>query len=372
MLVYSFWRVRSMTMSLCVETRLLPAGRMTEIWIDGGRFVAGPLDNAQTYSGGYAVPGLVDAHAHLALASPAPPGSDEDATVRASARAHLDAGVLLIREPGSPNRASSRIRSTEGLPTVITAGRFLAPSGRYFPGLARETKDEDLPDVVLDEHRRSGGWVKVIGDFFDESGRFIPNYRDETLREAADRVHAAGGRITMHAMIPESIQQAIDSGFNAIEHGSIMVPGQVEAMANAGMTWVPTAVIDEIIRDSAVSMVGAEGGAWLSAALDGHGDAIREAHSLGVRILAGTDAGMTPHGVVAQEIRLLHAFGLPPESALGAGSWEAREYLGLPGVEIGAAADLVVFPDDPREDLDLLDHPTIIIMGGRAVRLPKT
>jgi imidazolonepropionase-like amidohydrolase len=98
-----------------------------------------------------------------------------------------------------------------------------------------------------------------------------------------------------------------------------------------------------------------------------HGERIRHAHALGVRILAGTDAGMTPHGVVAQEIRLLHAFGLPARDALAAGSWESRTYLGLPGIEVGARADLVVFPDDPREDLSVLDHPSLILLGGRTV-----
>lgn len=346
---------------------MLPGGTPTQLWIDRGRFVAGPIDDPLAFSGGYAIPGLVDAHAHLALNSPVQ-ADDEVEVVTASANAHRDAGVLAIREPGSPNRASATLSRSQGLPTVITAGRFLAPPGRYLPGLALETTNENLPDAVLEELRRSDGWVKVIGDFFDDSGRFTPNYSEESLRESADRIHAAGGRVTMHAMIPESIQQAIDASFDAIEHGSVMASGQVEAMARAGMTWVPTALIDDIIRSSAESMLGSESGAWLRTALNGHGEAIRHAHSLGVRILAGTDAGMTPHGVVAQEIRLLNAFGMPAEAALGAGSWEARAYLGLPGIEVGAPADLVVFPDDPREDLEVLDHPSLIVLGGRIYR----
>ncbi len=80
---------------------------------------------------------------------------------------------------------------------------------------------------------------------------------------------------------------------------------------------------------------------------------------------------MTPHGVVAQEIRLLHAFGLPAAAALAAGSWEARPYLGLAGVEIGAPAGLVVLPDDPREDLSLLDHPSLIMLAGSKISQAK-
>jgi len=58
--------------------------------------------------GGYLVPGLVDAHAHLSLFSPAGDGAPPAERVRASARAQLDAGVLAVREPGSPEVAGGR------------------------------------------------------------------------------------------------------------------------------------------------------------------------------------------------------------------------------------------------------------------------
>jgi imidazolonepropionase-like amidohydrolase len=350
-----------------IETVVLPSGNLTDLWIRDGVFVDGPLDGPTIHTGGFAIPGLVDAHAHLALASPSPQ-ADDDERARASARAHLEAGVLSVREPGSPNRASVRISRADGLPTVVTAGRFLAPPGRYFEGLAREVNDDELIPAALEELQHSGGWVKVIGDFFDDSGRFSANFGSEALRETAEKVHEAGGRITMHAMIPESIQNAIDAGFDGIEHGSIVESGQLEAMASNGITWTPTALIDDLLRDSAEQMLGSEGASVLVAGLASHGESIRRAHHLGVRILAGTDAGMTPHGVVAWEIRLLHSFGLPADVALAAGSWDARTYLGLPGIEIGAPADLVIFPDDPRDDLAVLDHPSLILLGGKPIR----
>jgi imidazolonepropionase-like amidohydrolase len=350
-----------------LEATILPSGERTDIWIRDGAFAEGPLDAPTIHTGGYAVPGLVDAHAHLGLASPSPDADDEE-RARASARTHLRAGVLSIREPGGPNRASSRIGRADGLPTVVTAGRFLAPPGRYFPGLAREVDDDGLVAAALEELRHSGGWVKVIGDFFDESGRFSVNYSTHALERTAREVHAAEGRMTIHAMIPESIQQAIEAGLDGIEHGSIVEDGQLSAMAEAGIVWTPTALIDDVLRDSAEEMLGSRGGPYLISGLATHGESIRRAHELGVRVLAGTDAGMNPHGVVAREIRLLHSFGLPADAALGAGSWDARSYLGLPGIEVGAPADLVVFPDDPRHDLGVLDHPSLILLGGRTIR----
>ena len=218
-----------------METTLAATGERVDLWVSDGRFVPGPLEGASTHSGGFAVPGLVDAHAHLSLASPLANGSEAE-QVRASARAHLDAGVLAIREPGGPSRVSSGIGRDEDLPTVVTAGQFLAPPGRYFPGLAREVDDAGLVAAAQDELAYARGWVKVIGDFFDGEGRFAVNYRTETLADVATEVHAAGGRITMHAMIPDSVQQAIDAGFDGIEHGTVVEDGQVRAMAAAGIT----------------------------------------------------------------------------------------------------------------------------------------
>ena len=58
---------------------------------------------------------------------------------------------------------------------------------------------------------------------------------------------------------------------------------------------------------------------------------------------------------------------MPAEAALGAGSWSARAYLGLGGLEPGAPADAVVYDTDPRADLGVLDSPRAAILRGRLV-----
>jgi imidazolonepropionase-like amidohydrolase len=80
---------------------------------------------------------------------------------------------------------------------------------------------------------------------------------------------------------------------------------------------------------------------------------------------------MGPHGMVRHEIERLASAGLPAEVALGAGSWTARAFLGLPGIEEGAPADLVAFREDPREDLAALADPALTILDGRLVRDPR-
>ena len=46
---------------------------------------------------------------------------------------------------------------------------------------------------------------------------------------------------------------------------------------------------------------------------------------------------------------------------------EAREWLGLRGIEEGAVADVVVYAADPRSDLTTLQSPQRTVLRGRVV-----
>jgi len=84
-----------------------------------------------------------------------------------------------------------------------------------------------------------------------------------------------------------------------------------------------------------------------------------------VPIYAGTDAGsMVAHGRIADEIDALKGIGMSPTEALGAACWSAREWLGRPGIEHGASADLVCYKDDPRRGAGVVNNPDLVILRG--------
>jgi len=346
-----------------VHGLVLPEGIERDVYVVDGRLSFEPIDGAVTLATDvYLVPGLVDAHAHLSLFSPAADGAPPEERVRASARAHLEAGVLAVREPGSPDRASAGLGPDEGLPRVVTAGRFLAPPGRYFPGLAREVVEAELPDAALEELAASGDWVKLIGDSPLPGPGLTPTFAEDAVTETVRRVHAAGGRVAMHCSLPEVVQLAIDSGIDSLEHATFLRTEQVASLAASGAAWVPTMSINEAIAPYLTPE--------LASLLPGQAEAIREAVDAGVPVIAGTDAGMGPHGLVRNEIRLIAATGVPAAQALGAGSWAARSLLRLPGIEDGAPADVVGFRRDPREDLGVLAEPALIVLDGQVTRRP--
>lgn len=97
-------------------------------------------------------------------------------------------------------------------------------------------------------------------------------------------------------------------------------------------------------------------------------DTVRAAHDAGIPVYVGTDAGGSlPHGLVAAEVAELVTAGIPPVQALSATTWGARRWLGRPGLEEGAPADLVVYETDPRADVRVLAAPRRIVLGGRVV-----
>ena len=72
------------------------------------------------------------------------------------------------------------------------------------------------------------------------------------------------------------------------------------------------------------------------------------------------------HGLVRDEIRALIAAGIPQAEVIAQASWRAREWLGLPGLDEHAPADLVVYEADPRTDLSTVDTPHRMVLRGAA------
>ena len=84
-----------------------------------------------------------------------------------------------------------------------------------------------------------------------------------------------------------------------------------------------------------------------------------------MRIYAGTDAGgQLPHGLIAREVEALMSVGMDATEAIGAATWGAREWLGHEGVVEGASADVVVYADDPRQDVRVLADPRHVVLRG--------
>ena len=359
-----------MTAPLHLSGVVLPEGEHRDVWVREGRFTFEPVPGAETVArGGWLVPGLVDAHCHVGIASGGTRVEDL-AAARDQALTERAAGVLALRDCGSP--IDTRPLDEEpDLPRIIRAGRHIAAPRRYIPGLAEEVEPRDLAAEVRVQARRGDGWVKLVGDWIDRSlGDLGPEWPREALEAAVAAAHEEGARVTAHTFGTDALPDLLAAGIDCIEHGTGLTEDLIGQMAARGTAVVPTLV--NVANFPGFAAAGEQKfpayASTIRRLYANSGAVVRAAFDAGVPVFAGTDAGGgIAHGVIADEVRALHQAGLPAEAALAAASWSARAWLGLPGIEEGAPADVVVYDTDPRADLDGLRRPQRMLLRGRLV-----
>ncbi|MFF0729332.1 amidohydrolase family protein [Streptomyces sp. NPDC004134] len=340
-----------------------------ELWVVGGRVTFTPPAAAREVVDieGWALPGLVDAHCHVGLDAH---GAVDDATSEKQARTEREAGALLLRDAGSA--ADTRwIDDRDDLPRLVRAGRHIARTRRYIRNYAHEIEPDDLVAYVAREARRGDGWVKLVGDWIDrEAGDLTPCWPREALAPAIAEAHRHGARVTAHCFAEDSLRDLVEAGIDCIEHATGLTEETVPLFAERGVAIVPT-----LVNIATFPELAAGGQAkfprWadhMRRLHDRRYATVRAAYEAGIPVYAGTDAGGSlAHGLVGQEVGELVAAGIPVADAVSAAAWGAREWLGRPGLEEGAPADLVVYEADPLADVRVLTAPRRIVLRGRVV-----
>ena len=354
------WRVTAV--------RVPDGDAVEDLWVDDAGRVSGPIEGAEPLPGRFVAAGLVDAHSHPTVAATASgPGPLPLADVQDRLADWGRAGVAVVRDVGSPGGMIFDVVPAPGLPRMQAAGRFLAPEGRYFPGLLVEgVPAQRLTDVALEQVRRGARWVKVIADFppLDENGAPggagpEPTYSTEAIAAMVRAVHDAGARVAAHSTIA-TVAALVDSGVDSIEHGPGLDDATLRRMAERGVAWTPTLgallAMAEGVPDAARSR--------FRTMVEHITGLLRTATALNVAVLAGTDAAVP----LPVEIALLAKHGLEPVGALRAATTTAYAFLGENVDGPGALASLVTYDADPRDDLDVLDDPVAVVIDGVRVR----
>ncbi|MDX1421448.1 MAG: amidohydrolase family protein, partial [Rubricoccaceae bacterium] len=101
----------------------------------------------------------------------------------------------------------------------------------------------------------------------------------------------------------------------------------------------------------------------------------RRLHDAGVPLAAGSDLPnphVIPGASLHEELRLLHAAGIPPLDVLRIATHNGAAALGLAdrtgSVEVGKEADLVVLTADPTADLRHTRSIEIVLLDGQLLR----
>ena len=346
------------------------------------------------------IPGLIDAHDHMAshgYALATRFGLDEPAstahlrTARVLAEA-LAMGYTTIRDGGGLD-TGFKLAIEQGLipgPRLVLGIQIVSPTGgigdRVSPsGHACCAVYDPLlpisvgngPDEVRDVVRtmvRAGADVIKTATTGGASSRAGHGPRDAAfslpeMQALVAESHALGRRVMCHALGGPGLSTALVAGVDSIEHGCYLdeEPELMARMAAQGTFFVPTLTVYVYHRESASPHVRARA----IELYPHHVASVRRALELGVPIAAGTDAGGHGHPKNALELQCLVEAGLTPMQALQAATQWAARCLGLEReigtLEKGRLADLVVVDGNPLDDVKILLDPAriaLVLKGG--------
>jgi imidazolonepropionase-like amidohydrolase len=295
----------------------------------------------------------------------------------------LEAGYTVIRDAAGLDTGFKRAIE-EGLivgPRLILSlsiispiggiGDAVSPSGLALDDCCCIPGDPLLPPSVVngvDDARqvvrkivRAGADVIKCATTGGASSRPGHGPRDaafnlDEMQALVDEAHALDRRVMCHALGGRGLDIAIEAGVNSIEHGSYLNenPRHLERMAERGIFFVPTLLVYEYHRKSVAPHVKKRA----IALHEQHYDSIKRALSIGVKVVAGTDAGGHGHPANAGELVCLVDAGMTPMQALQAATGWAAECIGqedeLGTVAPGKLADIVVVDGDPLADIRVL------------------
>jgi imidazolonepropionase-like amidohydrolase len=378
--------------------------RITSIGVDDGSAPEGA--RVIDLSSSTVLPGFIDCHAHLIGELESGHGyaglvgrsaAQEAYTGVANARDTINAGFTTVRDVGTFRAfvdCALRDAIDAGMvlgPRMRCAGPFVtspAGGGDVVGGLAPDVAEavprdlrfgvasspDDVRRVVREILHGGADFIKVIatGAVLTEGTAIgAPEFTEEALRAAVEEADLHGTHVAAHAHGAEGMKRAIRAGVRSIEHGSLMDDEAISMMADTG-----TYLVADIMCGDWIAEKGrAEG--WSADVLrknDETTDAQRRGFAKsverGVRVAYGTDSGVYPHAMVAQQFAYLVRFGMTPLQAIQAATSVAADLIGWD--EVGALApgrfaDLVAIQGDPLAEISILGSVPFVMKGGEVV-----
>lgn len=381
----------------------------TRVTWAGGLFTLGSEPEAADIDGRslYLVPGLVDAHAHVAWHAfnesdrlKETPAEQDRATLEVL-RTMLRAGFTSVRDAGGltpsltaraqrerGNRAGSQAQAESQVP----AAAHLLPRTQTSVTLIDRARADAAGGVLAatEEVLTQGArWVKLVGTASVASppgAGLDPVFTAAEQRAVVERAAEVGAGVMLHAWGGPAIDHAIEAGVMSIEHGIFLTPEQATRAAEHGMTLVPTLKIYKLVHDMIRSgALPASFEPRVREAVHAHPGSVRIARDAGLAIALGSDFS-TPeqHGTNRTEFDELVRAGLTPSEALTAATRSGAELLarvahdpqGAPSglIADGEIADAVIFDRNPLEPgaFSAPESVVAVIIDGTLIDLTET
>jgi imidazolonepropionase-like amidohydrolase len=369
------------------------------ILVENGRFTAigpnlaiPPGAEVIDLSGMTVLPGLVDAHNHLALTYKAEPEHNvyyltyvmESTPLRAIQAVSngiqmLDAGFTIVRDMGNAgNFADAALRQAieQGWipgPTIINSGIIIGGMGGQFwptPEMAvdknivyPEYLDADTPDEIVKAVRKNALFgARVIKICVDCKPW---GYSTDEIRLFISEAAKIGFKVEGHVQTVEGARRAIEAGVWSIAHDRGLTDAMHKAMAQKGIWRAGT--------ETPISLTGHTTPERYRNTVAG----LRNAWENKVPLTFSTDAdyfvpGKTRGQVAIEFIETWKAAGIPAADILRAmtiGGYKVSETMGTRGpIRVGLIADLIAVRGNPVESIDALREVRFVMKDGKVFK----
>ncbi len=338
-------------------------------------------------SGLSVLPGLVDAHNHLALTYKKMPENDiyyftyvlDSTPLRAiqavsNGMQMLSSGFTIVRDMGNAGNYADtalRVAIEQGWvpgPTIINSGLIIGGMGGQFwptPEMALdhnivypEYLDADTPDEIIKAVRQNILFgAKVIKIMVDSKPY---GYTADEIRLFIDEAAKSGMIVEGHVETPDGARRAIDAGIWSIAHSEALDDETHKQMAAKGIWRVGTETPFTEYRGSQEEFDKTVAG-------------LANAYENNVPLTFSTDAdyyvpGMSRGEVAIDFLLTWKAAGIPaPEilKAMTINGYKCSQTENERGpIKPGLAADIIAVPGNPLEDIDALRDVQFVMKDG--------
>jgi len=372
--------------------------------VESGFINIGKEDQYIDLKEAFVMPGLMDAHVHLAQEYQ--PKAERDVAVEseyatlyaaANAKKTVEAGFTTVRNLGDGGMQTISLRKAiaRGLlvgPRIITSGKTLATTGGHGDPTNGRSKDDYSPpspeDGVIDSYDDAKKAVRqrykdgVDGIKITATGGVLsvaksgqnPQFMKNELAGIIETAQDYGLWVAAHAHGTEGIIRAVEAGVNSIEHGTYLDETGMDLMIAKGTYYVPTIMAGEWVAEKAkidnffpelVRPKAAAIGPQIQ-------NTFAKAYKRGVKIAFGTDSGVSPHGDNWQEFVLMVEAGMPAAEAIQSATIETAKLFRLDDVlgqiKINYLADIVATNEDPTKNVSALGNIVFVMKDGEIIK----
>ncbi len=346
------------------------------------------------------LPGLIDMHVHLESEYNQQSyikrftSNEADVAFEAAVNAKktLMAGFTTVRDlGGSGVNISLRKAVDRGLtagPRIFTSGKALATTGGHADptnGFRKELMGnpgpkegvvnsvDDAKKAVRQRYKNGADVIKITATggvmSLAKSGH-NPQFTLEEIKAITSTAKNYGFSVAAHAHGDEGMKLAIKGGVNTIEHGSFMSEETMVLMKEYNCYLIPTISAGRHVAEKA-KQPGFLPPVVARKALEigpKHQATMAKAYKKGVPMGFGTDAGVFPHGLNANEFEYLLDSGIPSKESLKQATIINAKLLDMANelgqLKEGFMADIIAVDENPIDNVKTLQNVTFVMKNG--------